>query len=359
MDFGYTLPRRLHGSGINGFQARYTTSTSVLEDTVDDHDVDRNFMSSIANSIVFDRQKSSKLVKEYVKSRNVVDIIDSLDPSCGFRTDHVTPPVVQKALEISTICYVCASSGVSLPEEVVIGYCNGFCKILSRMLVDTPGDSLLEASKDISQLSLALGNMLLSAAEYGKIAPVKHVPLSLLGDDLCNPFLDMASGSCINAVAFIAALDGVGQSSSTYNRILEALSKKEMSLELRDFYYTKLWIHFLGTVVPGFRNQLGKGASTFLDNVIMSEHIVEAAVAYAENALFSKMREQKRDVDMNFLTIEPFVYPLVSSSAKELYEPDNPESYFDQGSSTCLREYLKWRSAIAESSGWKVVRVGV
>ncbi|GFE54347.1 methionyl-tRNA synthetase, putative [Babesia ovis] len=314
-------------------------------------------MADIADRVVFERHKCSRQAKESIRSLGSKGVSDIFSMLAGSNSQAVNN--LDNIWTVSVISYSCAASGISIPTEVLLGYINAVYKQMSQLL-QGGGSTIttLDNTEEtvLHRLSETFGLLLLSAAELGLFNNLKQITNELLHQPLLDKFLHHSSGSCINAVAFVDANDSMYSSmndTALVNAILESLSNKEMSLTTRDLFYAKLWVTRVGTMAP--QNVI----HSFVQNVVMLDHVSElvGAATDAETSVFTKLREQHRDVDMDFLTLEPFVFPLVSSMSKELYEPDHAECYFDQDARTWKREYLNWRKMTADSNGWKVVDI--
>ncbi|CDR94711.1 hypothetical protein, conserved [Babesia bigemina] len=354
--------------------------------------------AELAEAIVFDRNKHSARIRNLVSSlgpKTFTDALQELDCLNILDTKKRDAPkltvenLVGSLSMLSEVCYVSAAAGIKVPANLLLGYAATLQQALLQLLTNSAEDtSKAPTSLQFNSIALSctgeerntllegisdsLGLILLSAAESGIGPDVLPLCNELSSENTLAGFIAQATGSCINSVAFVRAmraLESTGKVDGgnpelteilpSLRQTLTALSNKEMTMTLRDLFYCKLWITCVTGHNTDFEGELDHMGRSFVDNVATIDHIVEAtgSISDADTAMYAQLRRDKREVDLDYLTLEPFVFPLIGFSDKALYEADVPESYFDADARANKREWLKWRSAIAELNEWKIVEV--
>ncbi|GIX62441.1 undecaprenyl-phosphate glucose phosphotransferase [Babesia caballi] len=350
--------------------------------------------SGLAETIVFDRRKQSKQVRDCLLSLGSTHLLEALramDCAGVLATNARTTreanveQFIYGCTSLAQVCYVSTTSGISVPRELLLGYVRALQSSLMSLLQIDPLSQEASESLNIASITLehtktehkllqeamshSLALFLLSAAESGLGAEVRPLADELLSTDA---FITSATGSCINSAAFIRAMDGAAavfnsdpgasapeKLSPLLGKAVASLSYKETSLCLRDLFYCKLWVTCVEARCPGFTEGLTAMGRSFVNNVVMMDHVVEsvAGASDAEAAIYAQLRKEQREVDLDFLLLDPFVFPLLSCSTRELYEADADDCYFDSERRAERREWLAWRRLIADLNGWKVVEV--
>lgn len=341
----------------------------------------------IAENIVFDRASHSKLSKKHLgphAEQGIKEVITSLD-CFSIAGGHENLSMISNSQELisalrslSCVYYSGSAAGVGMDTVALENYIDSLHSLISELLRDssrsqsrvTVGTQSIEIGsygyeKFVSDLSSIFSLLVFAACELGLGHKISQVALSMRGANLSKDLLENTSGSLINAVAFSHVIysDEVGQPDKEglgfLKLALEAMSKKEITLSMRDLLYCKLWITCLGTGMEPFIDSLGGGARSFVENVVMLEHVGESGNTMDDNAtqLYTHLRKENRAVELDCITLGPFVFPVISATKKEIYTADAPEAYFDGHKKTHKREYLNWRHRVAELSGWKVVDI--
>lgn len=337
--------------------------------------------------MVFDRPKYRKIVRDHLnalgalKFTDVLTKLDCLHISQGSAQSD-KPQNTEELLEtingLSVACYVEATTGLGISTNIVLGYIDALQSGLLQLLQGgmegvksiTLASTLVNCesidSEDIfDELSRALSLLLLAACEGGLGADILKTSEHLLYGELSEAFLEAATGSCINSLALMSAL-AIGSEereaekrTTALVRALEAMSGKEMTMSPRDLFYCKLWLTCLNAKHRGFINTLPRFAASFVNNVVMLEHIAETESITGDTAtlLYSRLVNDNHQAELDSITLEPFVFSVISYDKKELYTAEVPENYFDASNKSHRREWLKWRSTVAELNGWKTVDV--
>lgn len=345
----------------------------------------------VEEHIVFDRHKYSKHVKANLlslgasKIADVFGALDCLNLSKVKSRDAPSMSIEEFLTAISDLLcvfYVSTTAGIGVSTEHLLNYLETLHSALLDLLdektkADSGSDSSLKISchsfgyteygrtNFVEALSKSVALLLLSACEAALVSNVSKYADALLHESIRETFLELSAGSCINAVAFIHAMSmdksegALDASLETLCDVVDALSTKETTMGLPDLFYCKLWLTCVSAHHPSLTDRLSPAARSFVNNVVMLEHIGETIGTIDESHAppCTHLRKENLPVELDSVTLEPFVFSVLSYSKMELYLADITDNYFDGPTRSSKREWFNWRRMVAELNGWKVVEV--